>query len=242
MIFAQPLSATISRSNQESNENMKENEAKAARLAADKKAEEVMMTAREKAIVEREEKIKEEKEKRKRERNQIEYDIKVAEEKAWVVKENQFLEKQRADRAEIERREKVVTDEVQRKNEERDNQMCNCPLAYFSAHRYCLLPNSLPLTLPPYFPTSFLPSFLHSLYLASISLEFFITLPSSLYFPLLFSFLSFSRKSLVLSVLFLSSSFPSILLSICSRFFSTLYFISITVPFIKTAVGYSLSP
>jgi hypothetical protein len=57
MIFAQPLSATISRSNQESNENMKENEAKAARLAADKKAEEVMMTAREKAIVEREEKI-----------------------------------------------------------------------------------------------------------------------------------------------------------------------------------------
>lgn len=149
MVLTLPLSAHLVRANAQSDHENKENEAKAGRLAEDKKAEEVEKTAREKAIVDREEKNKQEKERRKRERNQIEYDIKVSEEKAWVVKENLFLEKQRADRAEIARSEKAVADEVERKSQERDNQMCTCTLTYFSPHRYC--PSSLRLTLSPSF-------------------------------------------------------------------------------------------
>lgn len=127
-----PLVAQISRSTAQSEEEKKIIDAKTSRLAADKKAEEVEKAAREI-------KDKEEKERRIAERDQIEHAIKVSEENAWKLKESLLLEKLRADRAEKERIEKAIADEAEKVSQERDNQMCTCPLTYFSPHRYCTL-------------------------------------------------------------------------------------------------------
>lgn len=85
--------------------------------------------------IQRESKIKEETGRRVAESEKFEIETKEREERENGENENRIADQHRNEKEERERRARESIDASIKADEDKDNSMCNCPLAFLSPHR-----------------------------------------------------------------------------------------------------------